>query len=293
MGHHYVPQQYLRGFAKPAPDAASRKPTSIWMYDKTNGTAKEVAISRVAQQPGFYPDDVEVQLNEMVEKPANEAIGKITNGEALAASDRVRLAYYIATMLRRVPRGRTQAEALVPATITESAENMRAMIRAATLRGDLDPAAEATHLDEVNQIEARFLRDTPDNLRQIIVTPWPTAALLDTIMRLAWRLVVSPGPSWFLTSDNPAVYFTAMGLGDQHSEMVFPICSRIALHGCFQSRAQDTPFRVSEKIVKELNRRIIYGATRFVFYHEQAAWVEQAIRNGGQWQHRINWVPSR
>ena len=48
MGHHYVPQRYLKGFQ------AREKPAWIWMYDKEQGTAKLLPIKQVAQVPEFY-----------------------------------------------------------------------------------------------------------------------------------------------------------------------------------------------------------------------------------------------
>ena len=48
MGHHYVPQRYLRHFAVPG------EPGMIWMYDKTSGKVRKLAIKTMAQSPGFY-----------------------------------------------------------------------------------------------------------------------------------------------------------------------------------------------------------------------------------------------
>jgi hypothetical protein len=51
MGSHYVPQEYLRGFADP------ESPGMIWMYDRRSGAFKLVPILTVAQERGYYDDE--------------------------------------------------------------------------------------------------------------------------------------------------------------------------------------------------------------------------------------------
>jgi hypothetical protein len=60
MGHHYVPQKYLRGFAELGNDDA------IWMYDKKLRKFTNPGIKSVAQEAGFYSEEVEQQLNELL-----------------------------------------------------------------------------------------------------------------------------------------------------------------------------------------------------------------------------------
>ena len=92
MGHHFVPQRYLRGFQAPT------KADWIWMYDKTNDTSKFVPINKVAQSAGFYDEEVEQMLNLQVEIPGNNVIDKIRRNEAIDERDRLCL-----TGIRRVP----------------------------------------------------------------------------------------------------------------------------------------------------------------------------------------------
>ena len=44
MGHHYIPQHYLRGFE------VSGQPGMIWMYNKTAKTSKCLPIKRKFQR---------------------------------------------------------------------------------------------------------------------------------------------------------------------------------------------------------------------------------------------------
>jgi hypothetical protein len=68
MGHHYVPQQYLRGFE------VEEDPGTIWSYDKVLKTFLKIPIKVVAQEADFYDADVERELNESVEGPAHAAL---------------------------------------------------------------------------------------------------------------------------------------------------------------------------------------------------------------------------
>jgi len=91
------------GRAEAAPLELRRRPTSY------GGTRKLVPIKQVAQEPGFYTDAVEESLTEYVEKPANAVLDKLRLGEAIGEVDRAHLAYYMGTMIRRVPHARTKA----------------------------------------------------------------------------------------------------------------------------------------------------------------------------------------
>ena len=75
MGHHFVPQRYLRHFAVPG------EPGMIWMYDKTSGKARKLAIKTVAQSPGFYSDADEVALAQRIEGPAEAPLNRLRDGQ--------------------------------------------------------------------------------------------------------------------------------------------------------------------------------------------------------------------
>jgi hypothetical protein len=74
MGHHYVPSQYLRGFATPD------NPEMIWMYDKTSGLSKRVPIKAVAQAANYFDPQTETALARFVEGPAQGALAKLVQG---------------------------------------------------------------------------------------------------------------------------------------------------------------------------------------------------------------------
>src|SRR6185312_5315839 len=126
MGHHTVPQRYLKNFESPD------KPGCIWMFDKQLNTGKFVPIKVAVQSRAFYSQEIETALAIQVEKPANIVIAKILRGEiqdeSIGLEDRTALSYYMATMIRRVPKSRKRDQKHVPGAIAVAAEKARALV---------------------------------------------------------------------------------------------------------------------------------------------------------------------
>ena len=67
MGHHFVPQAYLRAFQ----DCTS--PGMIWTYPRAK-PPRLASIEKVAQASGFYDPQTEAELNAVIEAPANPVL---------------------------------------------------------------------------------------------------------------------------------------------------------------------------------------------------------------------------
>lgn len=288
MGHHFVPQRHLRKFQDQA------KPGYIWSFDKASQNVALLPIKQVAQSPAFYDPAIEVTLNVQVEKPGGAVIDKILRGEPLdSRTDRAHLAYHLATMIRRVPAARAAAEKLMPNVLAEVANETREWLLAAASEGLIEQDRVAGYMEEIDRAEQKFLREPPPEVRAHITTPWPFASMLAAIDRMYWRLLKTDGPSYFLTSDNPAVYFQGMGLGHPECELTMPLASNLILHcsyqGCDEMRVEE----VHQLLVKEFNRRTAVGAHRFVFYHREVDWVFEAARNPVAKLNRIHFQSTR
>ena len=290
MGHHFVPRRYLKGFRSAE---SNEKKSFIWMYDKLKGTATNASIDTVAQQAGFYDEDVEDELNKQVEIPGNDVINKIQRCEPISEFDRMHLTYYIATMIRRVPAARAKAEQYIPQIVEEVPREFRAWVEEAHRVGDIDDETLARRLAEITVAEEKFKKQPPEEVINQIRTPWPFQSMLVVIHSMNWRVIRTAGPSFFLTSDNPVSFFEDRGLGHHESEVTFPLCSDMLLHCGWQRCAEMTwEDNVKEYLVKEFNRRTAVGAKRFVFYHKKADWILSVMQNGPGSINRINWVPS-
>ena len=97
MGNHYVPQQYLRGFADPS------NPNSLWQFDETRSmlhSPEPLPIKRIAQQRSFNDEQTEIDLNLLIEMPGNIVLEKLRTGKLdLTPEDKLALSVYIATTM--------------------------------------------------------------------------------------------------------------------------------------------------------------------------------------------------
>src|SRR2546429_2288338 len=100
MGHHYVPQEYLRAFEVPS------APGTILAYDKKALSCKQLPIKIVAQAPKFYEAEVEAELASRLEGPANIILEELRNLRPISPVQREHFAIYTTTMIKRVPRRR-------------------------------------------------------------------------------------------------------------------------------------------------------------------------------------------
>lgn len=122
MGKHYVPQKYLQAWQ------ALCKCQYIWQYDKKQGRCcdQPLPISKVAQGGvDFYSTVDEAELFP-VERQGNAVLGKLRSHDFnLTEMERVYLALYLATLLRRVPAYRQFARDEAPKQMEEMFSELR------------------------------------------------------------------------------------------------------------------------------------------------------------------------
>jgi hypothetical protein len=283
MGKHIIPQKYLRGFA------TTSDPLQIWMYNKQSRAWSRVAIAKAVQQSNYFDAETEKKLAISVEHPAHAALSNIRVRKHITKDERDALALYIAVMMMRVPRRRRKAREMIAPTLHDVIEQLRADL--------LAQASSAEHLGNVQSglrhldtIEEKLSRDTPPEVLANIASPWPNAAVLTAVRDMPWRIATTSGPSFFLTSDNPAYFFEAFGVASVDSELTFPLASDLALLGSWQGTLGSTEFLdAKQPLVKEVNRRIASGAERFVFYRTRATWIETLVHRSDPYLSRILW----
>ena len=262
----------------------------LCQYDKERGQFNRVSVATIANERRFYSPDVEAKLASLVENPANVAIDKLRQGAAINADDREHLAIYIATMIKRVPHSRHMARRLMPQALADTVEALKELISRAASENGLDATVAAKRLAEADAAAESFERSPPPEVIERIRTPWPTEEMVQLVFGMTWRFVTTAGPSFFLTSDNPAFLFEGFGLGRPEAEFTFPISSALALHGSWQVGPSDTVITTNQRIVKELNRRIARTATRFLYYHKREDWVASVCQQSDQTTlNRIMW----
>jgi uncharacterized protein DUF4238 len=285
VGHHFTPQAALRPFQDPT------VPGRIWTYPR-GAPPRLAAIASVAQAPGFYDADVEADLNTYVEAPANPHLDRLRRSEFLQGDGRHRIAVYLATVLKRVPRHRARGHALVPQAIKETVAGLRADLASEfAAQSVVGPEQLQRQLAELDRIEVKYLGNPPPEVLEQIRSPWPNPELVEMIARMAWRIAVTAEPEFFITSDNPAVFFEGYGLRNPESELCFPLSPTHCLHGSHQPIAGgDLGFcQVEREIVREMNRRIASAATTLVLAHKRVMWVATLQQKRNPQLRRIAW----
>jgi hypothetical protein len=284
MGHHYVPQRYLQNFSDPA------RPKLIWLHDKLCGTAKPVAIKKVANEKQFYTPETERRLADQVEIPGNRAIGKLLTGQAVSPSERLELAHYIGIMHERVPYHRKKAAAMMPGMLEEVIERRTSELTALAAEGLGDPELIARRLREFEAVHEKYKRELPASVFEQINDPRSSCRIQLAIYEMTWRILVSSGPQFFISTDNPAFFFEGLGLANVESELTFPLSTTHVLHGSWQGpRGGLLRLEVNQKTVREINRRLASSTDRFAFYHREAPWLLKILPKQNQYLSRILW----
>ena len=213
MGHHDVPQEYLRAFEVPS------APGTVLTSDKKDLSSKQLPIKVVAQAPNFCEAEVEAELASRLEGPANIILAELRNLRQISPEQREHFAIYTTTMMKRVPRRRRItrdeiAPKVIEKTINEFLEDIRQWAQTAT-----DQALVKRRFEEVERIRQQFEEQLPEEVSDQIDSPWPTVRMIESVASMTWRIAFTLGPQFFITSDNPAFFFEAYGTGNPDSEI--------------------------------------------------------------------------
>ena len=283
MGHHYVPQEYLSGFA--APEQAG----TIWMYDKQTDAFKRLPIKAVAQEADFYDQDTEAELNSAIEGPAHAVLSKVRGRKSISQEERLRLAIYVAAMMMRVPVRRSRSMALLPGALDSTVSRVRTRVEQWSQEPEADQSLVARRRREIDDAEMKFSRTPPDEVLARVRSPWPSETMVAIINAMTWRIALSE-EEHFLTSDNPAHFFGAFGIGGRASEVTFPLSSKMGLFASWQgTRESLAVVRAPPTFVRESNRRVASGAERFVLAHRRQEWISRIANKAEPSLSRIQW----
>ena len=284
MGHHYVPQHYLRGFE------AAEEPGTIWAYDKVLHRFTRVPIKTIAQEAEFYDEQVERELSERLEGPAQKCLSQMRRRELLSPDERLLVAAYIATMMMRVPKQRAKALKIVPSALKSTIDAARNTIHGWASSDDTDQALVARRLAEVDRLESVWIQSPPPDVVNRIRSPWPTEKIVALVDSMVWRIVRATEDECFLTSDNPVCIFEAYGIGKPESEIAFPLAPDAALLASWRGPRRgliEVPRWPAA--IREVNRRVVAGSDRFVFFHKNAQWVATLAEKQYLFLSRIQW----
>ena len=249
MPNHYVPQHHLRRFA--TPDHAEL----IWRYDIDNRLFQLLPIKKVAQERDFYSERRERELNEQVEGPAQKSLARLLSGERIDQEQRKVLALYFLVTWIRVPRMRARMESWIP--------EMKAKALAPV-------GLAATEADE---------RNAEEMLRSAIKDVPVSQKLAAEIEAMKWTLVKARHPDYFVTSDCPLYRGEWRDNSAKITELVLPLSPSTALICQKQGRREGFSIvYASPEMLRKIRRYVISVATRYVFSHVRAEWIEDVAQ---------------
>jgi hypothetical protein len=285
MGHHFVPQAYLRAFQDPS------KPGFIWVQSRRNANSRLASIEDVAQSSEFYDPETEALLASTVEGPANPILSKLRRDEAPTDRERITLAVYLATMIKRVPRNRSRGRALAPQVLADVVSRFREQVHQLAELGQIAADLAMRRLQELEATHAKLTREVPAAVVAQNCDPRPSIQMIEAIVSLRWRVLRAREPEFFVTSDNPAFYHEAYGLGTERPELRFPLSPELALHGSRAAQeAQAVSFHeIPRDWVREFNRSVASGASSIAMSHRRTHFLGTLLRRKNPYLFRLVW----
>jgi hypothetical protein len=286
MGQHFVPQEYLRAFQDPS------KAEFIWTLPRGESVPRLLPIKQVAQSRGFYDSETETDLARLVESPANPALAKLREESVIDRSERLAVAVYIATMLKRVPKSRARGEALIPETLDSTVKNIRLDIERIAESGRVSPDVIALRLSQIDAAYEKFKLEPPEAVKAQIRDPRPTSAIVQAVLGMTWRVLVTPESEFFITTDNPAFFHGSYGIGTEKAELRFPLSPTHALHGTWTADdGSSLSFHPAPRDwVREFNRSLAWDASHLAFAHRKAPWLATLMHRSSPYLSRLVWT---
>jgi hypothetical protein len=271
--HHYVQRAYLHRWSDTSGD--------IYICDLSNGNIHKGPAKSAAWEKYYYcledpshPEyrfEIEEFLGNDIENPAGPLIDKLDDEKELSSEEKAHLALYIAFQKTRVPffekfsnelaekfdkEGLLKVlnnEPLFEKFMAEHAEKYKNLAQ-------MPSREEMIMAIEENRIQMTYPR--AHSLKNMLQISLP---LSDLYAQRQWILLEAKVLS-FITSDNPAVTISlARKDGGMLGETIFPLSPR---HCILIDQENRGKFAVTEEDlvgVREINRRTLLHATRYLF----------------------------
>nr|WKN39241.1 DUF4238 domain-containing protein [Tunicatimonas sp. TK19036] len=279
--HHFIPQYYLKGFSIPNSE-------KVWVYDKEDKQKEPFSpnIEKIATERDFYKlnlyeGDEDTRVLEdyfanKIEGPANLILDKILKKERIDILDKDIMSFYIYSMIRRVPDAKKRAKQIIPTLSDSMLKETKEMIES-------NPKFQNYTISEKEFLlnyAKEFIQEQSDNPSAIFLKPSKsssTLVVLKTMMAMNWYFLYTTD-NYFLTCDNP-VFTHRLGNGLTQGELTLPISKNIALWATKINRyPNERSYQLaSARRLKEINRRTIHNATRFVYSSAKESWITKII----------------
>lgn len=271
MKDHYLSQSYLKGFAEPG----SRE---LWVCPFDERSWRPERPKDFAWEWDYY-GEVDEALR-TVENASARIIRRVRALQPISEDDRIGLCTFVTTMMGRVPAlidtlravVQSESDALLRSLYQRCREDPSQLERlteemtGAGLRPD-----SAMTIEDVDPSRVAFTAQSPG---VALETLRAAATLFPALMAMTWRLLISSGRDFFITSDHPfyaidrgasvrGMYGFA-ALGDPNVTATLPLGRHVALH-LWKGPTGPVEYRpVDSAAVAELNFRTAWPAAKFI-----------------------------
>jgi hypothetical protein len=263
MGHHFVPQFYLRGFEADG---------GIWVHDFQRRISFASQVKTIANETKLYSEELETRLAEQIEDPANSALLKLRTREAITVEEKLALARYIIVLWKRVPKARQRALDRLPQVADEVQTELEAELDALSLA---EPAKKA-HYEKLKVQAAEAIAQHKANpaadLWHGSIESQNGFKLDQALLSMNWVFLYTEKMQ-FLTSDNPVFFFEFEGISKPTSELTFPVSSNVCLWATRTEAPSGRFLQASTAAIKEINRRTAQSSHRWVYSKSNEKWV--------------------
>ena len=273
MGSHYIPQYYLKSFSKD-------KGRTIWVYDKQDSRKFSTQVKSIANITGFYTPKIEQYLSNVVESQANVVLRKIIERDKITVDDKKILSEYMVVMMKRVPWGKERVRKFVPSVAKEVSQKIHEALNFAKSMQIGRAEFIEKRRTEIQKYIDRYTREQQKEIWLDNIPPGMSPRVVAAISSMTWIFWTFDQHPAFLTSDNPIFYFTHIGIGKPKSEISFPISSHIVLWANWRHDLSEGYLPTNVQVVKELNRRMVSIASRYVFHSDDEAWILPFVTKG-------------
>lgn len=292
LRHHYLPQSYLKGFIDP-----NNKPY-VWIYEKGGDLIKPASVRHIAVHKNYYSFKKEDGTTnrhsfetgfEKIESITAPAIKKIINYEDLRGLDRSHVATFLSLSMLRVPSFRDNIKSIIESDYKAYSKHLASdenRFEDFTKSAKNEVGLSNIELDELRTYvlkgEYKIEVDKDRSLGFILSNIFEIA---QAIHSLDWNFWVAPNRYKFVTCDNPLFYFNpqrklfdqkGVGFQDRQVELSFPLSKDIAIFASWKLK-NGKYININENKVKEINRRTIISANRFIYSSKKSNIIRRIV----------------
>jgi hypothetical protein len=265
--NHYIPKFYLKGFTE--------KTTSemMFVYQKGTDNPFRTQVKNIGNEKGLYTDELEETLANDIENSANPILQKLRSFQPISENEKLIFSRYMFSMWLRVPKHLNwvieKSPQIMEKTFSDVERQLQELLQKYPDKAEIiKQRIQQLHdirTNKVNEfIKGMWLKNIPIGIDR------PPVQMM---ANMEWRFLESNDDQLFITSDNPLFYFESIGIGNEKSEVTFPLSKHLVLWAKWQMNIPPGFHKARTQFVKEVNRRTVSNALTYIFSSDSASWI--------------------